>query len=128
MLAMMGLTPLGLTLDTAWAQMPAAPPKHRANLGPVEATAGRWKTWVLASGSQVRPPEPPGDAATAAEANELHELAARRDAAALDQIAYWDTGSPGYRWNEIACTAGVKGIAGIRNYRALALLNVAIYD
>ena len=29
-------------------------------------------------------------------------MAADRDAMALDRIAYWDAGSPGYRWNEIA--------------------------
>jgi membrane-associated phospholipid phosphatase len=82
----------------------------------------------LESGSQLRLPQPPSGSATDAEIDELRMLAARRDAAALEQVAYWDAGSPGYRWNEIACTAGVKGIAGIRNYRALALLNVAIYD
>jgi membrane-associated phospholipid phosphatase len=128
MLAMMGMAPLGLTLDSAWAQAPASPPKHLASLGPVEAAAGHWRTWVLESGSQLRLPQPPDDATTGAEIEELRSLTARRDAAALDQVAYWDAGSPGYRWNEIACAAGVKGIAGIRNYRALALLNVAIYD
>ena len=128
MLAMMGMAPLGLTLDSAWAQAPIPPPKHLASPGPVEASAGRWRTWVLESGSQLRLPQPPDDATTGSEIDELRSLAARRDAGALDQVAYWDAGSPGYRWNEIACAAGMKGIAGIRNYRALALLNVAIYD
>jgi membrane-associated phospholipid phosphatase len=128
MLALMGMAPLGLTLNTAWTHAPIAPPKPMAMPGPVEATAGRWKTWVLDSGSQFRLPQPPDDAATAVELDELRALAARRDGAALDQIAYWDAGAPGYRWNEIACAAGLKSIAGIRNYRALALLNVAIYD
>ena len=41
MLALMGMAPLGLTLDSAWAQAPDTVPKHRASLGPVEATAGR---------------------------------------------------------------------------------------
>src|SRR5688572_16275019 len=109
MLALMGMAPLGLTLDSAWAQTQTTPPKHQANLGPVEAAAGRWKTWVLESGSQLRLPQPPSDSATDAESGELRDLAARRDAAALDQVAYWDAGSPGYRWNEIACAAGMKG-------------------
>jgi membrane-associated phospholipid phosphatase len=128
MLAMMGMAPLGLTLDHAWAQTQTTPPKLLASLGPIEATAGRWKTWVLESGSQLRLPQPPSDSETESEIGELRSLAARRDAAALEQIAYWDAGAPGYRWNEIACAAGVKGLAGIRNYRALALLNVAIHD
>src|SRR5882672_401415 len=113
MLAMMGMAPLGLTLDSAWAQVQTLPPKQQASLGPVEATAGQWKTWVLESGSQLRLPQPPGDSVTDTESGELRALAARRDAAALEQIAYWDAGSPGYRWNEIACAAGLKGIAGI---------------
>ena len=128
MLMMMGIAPLGLTLDTAWAQLQTPQLTARMAGGSVEATAGTWKTWVLESGSQHRLPAPPDDAASESELGELRALAVRRDAAALDQIAYWDAGSPGYRWNEIACAAGLKSIAGIRNYRALALLNVAIYD
>jgi membrane-associated phospholipid phosphatase len=83
---------------------------------------------VIGWESQLRLAAPPDESTTSTELAELKSLAARRDAAALDQITYWDAGAPGYRWNEIACAAGVKGIAGIRNYRALALLNVAIYD
>jgi membrane-associated phospholipid phosphatase len=128
MLAMMGMAPLGLTLNTAWTRTATASPKYLAAYGSIEPAAGHWKTWVLDSGSQLRLPQPPDDAATSVEMDELKMVAARRDGAALDQIAYWDAGSPGYRWNEIACAAGLKGIAGIRNYRALALLNVAIYD
>jgi hypothetical protein len=26
----------------------------------------------------------------------------QRDASALDQISFWDTGAPSYRWNELA--------------------------
>jgi membrane-associated phospholipid phosphatase len=116
-------------LTTGPVPAPGAPRAFAATVGgQVEPGAGSWKTWVLSSGSQLRLPPPPDDSTTGAEIDELKSLAARRDAAALDQIAYWDAGSPGYRWNEIACNAGVKGIAGIRNYRALALLNVAIYD
>src|SRR4051794_6694854 len=125
MLAMMGMAPLGLTLNTAWTRTATASPKYLAAYGSIEPAAGHWKTWVLDSGSQLRLPQPPDDAATSVEMDELKMVAARRDGAALDQIAYWDAGSPGYRWNEIACAAGLKGIAGIRNYRALALLNVA---
>ena len=34
--------------------------------GPVEPKAGTWKTWVLTSGSELRPPAPPANADTQA--------------------------------------------------------------
>jgi membrane-associated phospholipid phosphatase len=94
----------------------------------LELRASRWKTWVLTSPSQLRPPAPPRQAATRVEVNELIELAEQRDSAALDRIAYWDSGAPGYRWNELAIGHGVKKGVLLRAYRMMALLNVAIYD
>jgi hypothetical protein len=44
----------------------------------------------------------PSRARGAAEIRRLKELAAQRDAAALDQIAFWNSGGPIYRENEIA--------------------------
>jgi membrane-associated phospholipid phosphatase len=58
----------------------------------------------------------------------LRAMAAERDAAALDQVSYWDSGAPGYRWNEIAIAQGLKEGIAIAVYRVLALVNVAIYD
>jgi membrane-associated phospholipid phosphatase len=122
-----GAAPLGLALSrigppaTAMAARPPAP-------GPIEPGAGAWATWALATGDQLRPPPPPDKRATRAELDELRALAAGRDGAALDQIAYWDAGAPGYRWNELACAAGRLTLNGVRNYRVLALLNVAIHD
>ena len=55
-------------------------------------------------------------------------MTAERDAAALDQVSYWDSGAPGYRWNEIAIAQGLKDGIAIAVYRVLALVNVAIYD
>src|SRR5205085_6698968 len=55
--------------------------------------------------------------------------AGRRDAAALNAISFWDSGPPGYRWNEIATNILVRNnITGPRGARLLSLLNVAIYD
>jgi hypothetical protein len=34
--------------------------------------------------------------------DQVHELATQRNAARLAQIAFWDTGAPAYRWNELA--------------------------
>jgi hypothetical protein len=55
----------GLTLGAATAS-PASP---------VEPGAGRWKTWVLASGSQFRPGPPPGSDGTQREIGDLRALA-----------------------------------------------------
>ncbi|HKW94213.1 MAG TPA: phosphatase PAP2 family protein [Methylomirabilota bacterium] len=95
----------------------------------IEPLAGHWKTWVLTSGSQLRLPPPPDQAAAAAELKELHALTARRDPAALDRIVFWDTGAPGYRWNGIlADELSRHNLAGATTSRHVALMEVAIYD
>ena len=95
----------------------------------IEPQAGRWKTWVLSSGSQFRLPPPPDGLAQEVEIKNLITRADRRDAAALDAISFWDSGPPGYRWNEIATNLHVRNnITGPRSARILSLLNVAIYD
>jgi membrane-associated phospholipid phosphatase len=56
-------------------------------------------------------------------------LATGRDAAALDQIAYWDAGAPAYRWNNLTIQHLLaSGIGGPPAARVLTLLNVAISD
>jgi membrane-associated phospholipid phosphatase len=95
----------------------------------VEPDAGSWQTWVVTDVTAVRPPAPPDQAATQAELKEVQALMAGRDEAALAQIAYWDAGSPGYRWLEISFTQSkTKQRSPLRNFRQNALLNVAIYD
>ena len=78
---------------------------------PVEPRAGTWKTWVLASATEIRVPTPPDAAATAAELAELQKLAVGRDAATLERIRYWDAGSPAYRWNELAIETSARNNA-----------------
>jgi len=95
----------------------------------IEPQAGRWKTWVLASGSQFRLPPPPHGVEQVVEVSNLIARANQRDAAALNAISRWDSGPPGYRWNEIAANILVRdNITGPRSARVLSLLNVAIYD
>jgi membrane-associated phospholipid phosphatase len=56
-------------------------------------------------------------------------MAAERDAAAVDRIAYWNAGAPAYRWNQLAVQHLLENhVAVARASRALSLLNVAIYD
>jgi membrane-associated phospholipid phosphatase len=93
------------------------------------SNAGEWSTWVLDSGSQFRLDAPPDEAATAAEIDELLAMAADRDEESLLQIAYWNSGAPAYRWNQIAIDALLKqAMPGNMALRDLALLHVAIYD
>src|SRR5439155_2014270 len=113
---------LGYAPRSAWA---AAGSTSAARLEP---GAGGWRTWVLESGSQVRPTAPPDRDTTRLELDELRNLSGARDAAVLDQVSYWDSGAPGYRWNEIAIAQGLKDGIAIAAYRVLALVNVAIYD
>src|SRR5262245_18993849 len=88
----------------------------------IEPLAGTWKTWVLTSGSQLRLPLPPND--VSAELGELRSLESQRTAAVMDQVSFWDAGSPGFRWMEMTYPLGLSA----PNTRAWALLSVAIYD
>ena len=100
-----------------------------ASSGQVEPNAGSWKTWVLTSGSQLRLPAPPDKATSDSEIKALKDMVPKRDAAALDQIAFWDTSSPSYRWNEIAVNEALKkGFGGPVAWRMLSMMHVAIYD
>src|SRR6266446_3061317 len=95
----------------------------------VEPKAGTWKTWVLASGSELRLPAPPDAAATKAELAELKGMAAQHDAATLERIRYWDFWSPAHRWNEMLTdTAVAQNLGGPDGFRAFTMLNVAIHD
>jgi membrane-associated phospholipid phosphatase len=97
--------------------------------GGLEPRAGTWRTWILSSGSQLRRAPPPNRSVTAAEIRQLKDLAAQRDAPARDQIAFWETGGPIYRWNEIAINQALKNNTNTpMGARAMALLHVAIYD
>lgn len=95
----------------------------------IEPGAGQWQTWVLASSDELRPAPPPDEAATQAELAEVQEAAGNRDEAALQQIAYWDAGSPSYRWIELAFAQNrATPSSGPRVIRMMSYLNVAIYD
>jgi hypothetical protein len=98
-------------------------------LAQVEPKAGTWKTHVLTSGSELRLPPPPDASTTQDELAELSTLAAQRDAAARDQISYWDAGWPGYRWTELGMSEGLKRFSAVGpfgNYRLVTLLGAAM--
>jgi len=118
---LVALTPVGA------GAMPTA--DNQPGGGWIDPQAGTWRTWVLTSGSQFRPGPPPDEATTQAELEQLQAVADQRDTAAIDQIEFWDTGAPSYRWNELSVSEALKHNLGA-NYatRALALVHVALSD
>src|SRR5690349_1609055 len=107
------------SISAPGAEQPAAPDRD----------AGTWKTWLIPSGKDLRVPAPPDRSATEKELGEVANLAASRDKAALDKIAYWDTGAPSYRWSELATAEYMKaGQPWQLAARGLSLMHVAIYD
>jgi hypothetical protein len=63
------------------------------------------------------------------ELTQLQALADQRDTAALDQITFWDTGAPSYRWNELTVAEALKhNVNSIYGTRALAPLHVGLSD
>ncbi|HZQ37948.1 MAG TPA: phosphatase PAP2 family protein [Dehalococcoidia bacterium] len=111
--------------------LPRRPREARAQAsGPIEPNAGRWLPWLLSSGDQFRPPAPPDTAATAAEVAQLKAMAAQRDGAANDRIAFWEGGTAPHPWNQVFIRyANVTNfLPGQLQARALTFLNVAMYD
>jgi membrane-associated phospholipid phosphatase len=103
--------------------------QSQASSDQVQPDAGTWQTWVLPSADALRPAAPPDAAATQAELAEVEQLVAGRDEVALQQVAYWDAGSPSYRWIEAAFAQNRSTPAGApRVLRMMSMMNVAIYD
>ena len=101
--------------------------------GPIEPNAGLWRTWVISSGRDYRVPPPPGSAETHAELRALARLISHNDAQAQQQIAFWDAGSPAYRWIDLLNARTLAGIptatngrTGVYTYVALAMHDATI--
>ena len=88
--------------------------------------AAHWGTWALESPDELRPDGPPDANASAAELAGMMAMEAMHDDAAA--VAYWDAGAPGYRWIDMTLAAYQTGPPNPFVARALALVNVAIYD
>src|SRR5260370_31674287 len=95
----------------------------------VEPKAGTWSTWVAPPVSQLRLPAPPAAANAAAEIQIIKNLMAEGNNTTRAQIAYWDAGSPGYRWEQIAAAQMLaQNVPAPLFTRGMALMSVAIYD
>jgi membrane-associated phospholipid phosphatase len=115
--------PCRLCLTLAILAHAGLPQLGRAQLEP---TAGSWKTWVLTSGSQLRLPPPPDEAATRDEIEQLRQLQLQRSAALLDRLSFWNAGPPAFRWTSTALPPGVAN--AVLNTRVMSLLTIAVYD
>jgi membrane-associated phospholipid phosphatase len=111
----------------------APPPGSVAR--PVSPLAGSWRTWVLASGRQLRPPPPPAfdSPRFRAEALEVVRIGERLTPAQRRIAKFWEGGEgtalpPGI-WNRAALAYLRRARLSVpRSTRALALLNVALAD
>ncbi len=102
---------------------------QQATSASTDRNAGQWRTWVLASGQELRLPPPPDAAATAAELQQLRSFASQRDAKMQERIRYWDFWSPSYRWNDMLIDiSAANPIPGGAAMRTFAMMNVAIHD
>jgi len=102
---------------------------------PVSPLAGTWRTWVLRSGSEVRPPPPPafGSPRFRAEAAEVLRVKRQLTPDQRRIAKFWEGGEgtalpPGI-WNRVALVYLREARLSLpRSTRALALLNVAMAD
>ena len=116
---------VGLLLLTAVSATQAQP----AARGGIEPTAGTWRTWVISSGRDYRVPSPPGAAETRAELRTLTDLIAQNDATVQRQIAFWDAGSPAYRWIDLINSRILTATPTTAYaHRVYAYMAMAMYD
>ena len=101
--------------------------------GSVEPNAGNWRTWVIASGRDYRVPPPPPPNETQAELRALADLIRHNDAQVRQQIAFWDAGSPAYRWIDLlnartlaGMPTATNGRTGVYTYVALAMYDATV--
>lgn len=118
-----GLLRLGLAAGAASGLVGLAAPAAAAPGVMIEPGAGRWKTYFTPPGSALRLGPPPD---SAAELPAVRALASQRDGA-HGAVAYWDAGSPPYRWNEVALAA-LDVTPDPKTARVLAYLNAAMHD
>jgi membrane-associated phospholipid phosphatase len=125
-LAGAALWPLGSPGRAAAAPIPASGTSVTPYQGPTTAPAG-WRTWLLTSPDELRPPAPATP--TQAEFDEVVALRAAPTDAATAAVARWEGRPAVLVWTELANAAYVEfKLSAIRQYRANALLQTAMYD
>ncbi len=103
-----------------------------------DAAAGTWRPWVLSRSAELRPSAPPADGSAQArrELDEIVELQRTRTPA-LDSMTQRWSASPTAPWDSTALRVldfyfpllpSVRIATPVRAARAMALVNVAMYD
>jgi hypothetical protein len=100
----------------------------RASDGP---KVGLWKTWVLASGTDIPVPAPPADTSdqTKAELAELRQLQKERSPITNTAIQYYNAVPATQRWHDLAFTlARAEKQSPNRQARLVGMLHTALHD
>jgi membrane-associated phospholipid phosphatase len=95
----------------------------------IEPDAGNWRTWVISSGKDYRVPPPPSASETRRELRSLEDVISHNDAQTGKQIAFWDAGSPAYRWIDLINARMIAGTPTTQySHRVYTYVALAMYD
>jgi membrane-associated phospholipid phosphatase len=92
---------------------------------------GQWKTWVLASGTEIPVPAPPAETSdqTRTELSELRQLQQERSPSANTAIQYYNAVPATQRWHDLAHTlARAEKQTPNRQAYMAAILHTALHD
>jgi membrane-associated phospholipid phosphatase len=93
---------------------------------------GQWKTWVLASSTEIQVPTPPAETSdqTKAELAELRQLQKERSPSANTAIQYYNAVPATQRWHDLAFTLARAAPPQSPNRQAYlaAILHTALHD
>jgi membrane-associated phospholipid phosphatase len=89
-----------------------------------EPNAGQWKTWFITSVTTYRLPPPPP---IKSEMSDVVSVQQSIDSDAMQKIAYWNAGAPGYRWYNMVSRLWMTDISG-KGALANLLIGTSIYD
>src|SRR5687768_1214095 len=91
--------------------------------------AGKWKTWIIASGKDHGVPPPPDAAATRGELDWLRGASTEAHPLIVEQVRFWDSGPPSYRWMDLITKRQSAGQpVGRSMVHAYTYVSLAIYD
>src|SRR5215475_1764455 len=119
-LVVMTLVLLGATALPARSEVVSSGPK-----------VGQWKTWVLASSTEIQVPAPPAETSdqTKGELAELRQLQKERSPSANTAIQYYNAVPATQRWHDLAfALARAEKQSPNRQARLAGILHTALHD